>query len=102
MISIDSILYVVLFVSVFVLCVVSFYVKDIDFIVRHPFDFFMELFFVSVIPALLMVFVFAKTRRFSSEQTTVWFYSLLLKLMIFHILFQISGIYSYTFGRVDQ
>lgn len=93
----DIVMYGGVTLAIFVLMIVSFVVRDIDFIRAQPADFFIELLFISVIPALLMVFVFAKTRRLDSRQTLVWFLSVLLKLMIFHILFQLSGFYTYVF-----
>lgn len=95
----EVIFYIGLFLSILILCITSFYVKDYAFILDRPFDFFMELFFISIVPALLMVFIFAKTRKLTTSETQVWFFTVLLKLMIFHILFQLSGIYSYTFGN---
>lgn len=83
--------------AIFILIIVSLVVRDINFIRDQPADFFIELIFVSLIPALLMVFVFAKTRRLDSRQTLVWFLGLLFKLMVFHILLQLSGFYTYVF-----
>lgn len=84
-------------VAIIILLIISLIVCDVGFIRNQPFDFVIELIFVSLIPALLMVFVFAKTRRLDSRQTLVWFLSVMLKLMIFHILFQLSGFYTHVF-----
>ena len=78
----------------------SFYKRDIGFIINQPFDFIFEMIFISLIPALLMVFVFARTRNISPQDTIVWFLTILLKLIILHILFQLSGIYTSFFGRL--
>jgi uncharacterized membrane protein YvlD (DUF360 family) len=95
----ETLFYTGIIVSIVVLGIFSFIVKDISFIKEYPLDFFIELIFVSVVPALLMVFVFARTRNMSPNTTLVWFLSVLIKLMIFHILFQLSGLYTYAFGK---
>jgi hypothetical protein len=74
-------------------------VKDYGFIKYRPFEFAMELLFISVIPALLMVFVVSKTRQLTKEETMVWFFTILIKLMVLHILMQLSGIYTFSFGK---
>ena len=78
---------------------VAMYRMDILFIIDRPFDFFMELMFVAIVPALLMVFVFARTRGFTGNQTLGWALAVAFKLMIFHILAQLCGFYTYAFGR---
>lgn len=93
----DIVLYGGVTGAIFLLMIISLVVRDTDFIRNRPADFIIELIFVSLIPALLMVFVFAKTRRLDSRQTLVWFLSILFKLMIFHILLQISGFYTHVF-----
>ena len=96
----DIIVYFATLTAVVTLCVVSFFVHDFGFIMHRPFDFFIELLFVSLVPSLLMVFVFARTRSIDSKSTLVMFFTVMIKLMIFHILFQLSGIYSAMFGRI--
>lgn len=95
----DTLFYLGLFSALVILCIFSYQAKDIGFIINQPFDFFMEMLFVSIIPALLMVFVFARTRKFTPQEATVWFWTVLFKLMIFHLLFQLSGFYTYVFGN---
>lgn len=95
----DYILYGGLFLTILVLGMFSFYVQDYDFIVQNPGGFFGELIAIALVPALLMVFVFAITRKLSPNETLVWFFTVLLKLMIFHLLLQLSGAYSYMFGK---
>ena len=95
----DYVLYGGLFLTLLVLGMFSFYVQDYDFIIQNPGGFFMELIAVGLIPALLMVFVFAITRKLSQSETLVWFFTVLLKLMILHLLLQLSGCYSYMFGN---
>ena len=78
--------------------VVAMHRMDLMFIVEHPLDFFMELMFVAIVPALLMVFVFARTRKFTGKQTIGWTLALSFKLMLFHILAQLCGLYTYAFS----
>lgn len=94
----DYVLYGGLFLTLLVLGMFSFYVQDYDFIIQHPGAFFSELIAVGLLPALLMVFVFSITRKLSPNETLVWFFTVLLKLMILHLLLQLSGCYSYMFG----
>ena len=94
---IEYLLYIGFAVSLIILFAFSLIVKDIAFVRDHPFDFFLELLFISVIPALLMVFVFGKTRKVNDNELLMWFLTLMIKLMIFHILFQFSGLYSIAF-----
>jgi hypothetical protein len=94
----DYVLYGGLFLTLLVLGMFSFYVQDYDFIIQNPGAFFSELIAVGLLPALLMVFVFSITRKLSPNETLVWFFTVLLKLMILHLLLQLSGCYSYMFG----
>ena len=89
---------IVLVISIIVLAFMSIINKDIAFIVQRPASFFAELICVGAIPALIMVFVFSRTRLFTSEETKVWFLASMFKLMVFHILLQTSGVYSAAFG----
>jgi hypothetical protein len=94
---IENITYIGLFATVLILSIFSFIVKDIGFIRDNPVDFAIELLFISFLPALMMVFVFGRTRKVDSNKLVLWFVTLILKLMIFHILFQLSGLYSMAF-----
>lgn len=100
--TLDTFMLILLIASLILLIVTSIMIRDVDFIRTHPYDFVMELIFISFVPALLMVFVFARTRRLSKYDTVIWFIKVLLKLMIFHILFQLSGIYTYAFGQIKN
>jgi len=91
---------ILLIASLILLICTSIMIRDVDFIKKYPYDFAMELIFISFVPALLMIFVFARTRRLSKYETVMWFIKVLLKLMIFHILFQLSGLYTYAFGEI--
>ena len=85
-------------VSTLVFGIMAFIKRDYAFIVDHPFDFFMELLFISIIPALLMVFIFARTRNMSKDETILSFFTIIIKFMVLHILLQLSGLYTSMFG----
>lgn len=98
--TLDTLMLILLIGSIILLIGTSIMIRDVAFIKNNPIDFAMELIFISFVPALLMVFVFARTRKLSNHDTVIWFIKVLLKLMIFHILFQLSGIYTYAFGEI--
>ncbi len=100
--TLDTFMLILLILSIILLTATSIIIRDVDFIKKYPYDFVMELIFISLVPALLMIFVFARTRRLSKYETVIWFIKVLLKLMIFHILFQLSGIYTYAFGVIKD
>lgn len=86
-------------IAILYMGLVAMYRMDIMFIIEHPFDFFMELMFVAIVPAILMVFVFARTRGLTRNQTLGWALAVSFKLMVFHLLAQLCGMYKYAFGR---
>lgn len=85
--------------ALIVMGLAAMYRMDILFILDNPFDFFMELMFVAIVPAMLMVFVFARTRRLTPNQTLGWSLAITFKLALFHLLAQLCGLYTYSFGR---
>lgn len=85
--------------ALFVMGIVAMYRMDLTFVLENPFDFVMELMFVAIVPAVLMVFVFARTRRLTRNQTLGWTLALTFKLGLFHVLAQLCGLYTYSFGR---
>lgn len=76
------------------LIVTSIIVRDYSFIVEHPFAFCIELVFFSVVCSLIIAVVFARTRKISIKEIWTWFFAMVLKFAAFHILFQLSGVYT--------
>lgn len=93
-----TILYSISFISILILGILSLHAKDFNFIVHNTFDFFLELFFLAIIPAILYVAIFVKTRKLNTKSAQILVFTIILKLMIFHILFQTSGLYTRMFG----
>lgn len=87
-----------IFLATLVLVVTSFIVRDVAFIKNHPMSFLVELFFMSVVSSLIICFVFARTRLVRVKDSITWFFALVAKFAIFHILFQLSGVYTVMFG----
>lgn len=77
-----------------VLIVTSAIVRDYYFIVANPGKFMIELVFFSVIPSLLIALVIFKTRNIPVKDTISWLLVMIFKFAVFHILFQLSGIYT--------
>lgn len=86
-----------LVVATIVLVITSVIVRDIAFIQQHPLKFLLELFFMSVVSSLIICLVFARTRGVKVRDTITWFFALVAKFAIFHVLFQLSGIYTVMF-----
>lgn len=82
------------------LVITSLLVRDYYFIIKHPYDFIWELLFFSVVPSLLFVFIFVKTRNIPVKDTIPWFIAMVVKFAIFHILFQLSGVYTVIFQNI--
>jgi hypothetical protein len=81
------------------LLVLSITMHDVQFITKSPFKFAFELLLVGCVPAL-PVFVFTLTRGMTMQKALIWFWSITVKFTIFHVLMQLSGYYTYTFGSI--
>jgi hypothetical protein len=79
--------------SVF-LVITSIIVHDYSFIVDHPIAFTVEMVFFSVVCAFIIAVVFARTRKINVKETWIWFTTMVIKFALFHVLFQLSGIYT--------
>lgn len=82
------------------LVVISAIVRDYAFIKNHPKSFIFETLVVSIAPSLVLAFVLFKTRNVKVKDTIVWFSLMVLKFAAFHVLFQLSGIYTVLFSSV--
>lgn len=92
--TLNKIIFWSLIAATVVLFITSLIVRDYYFIVEHPWLFFWELLCFSIIPALLIAFVIAKTRNLPVKDTFTWLVAMVIKFSIFHILFQLSGVYT--------
>ncbi len=80
------------------LLVLSAIVRDYGIIVNRPIIFTIELMFFMFLPAIPLLF-FYESRNISWREALVWFGSLAGKFGAFHIVFQLSGFYSYLFSK---
>jgi hypothetical protein len=84
-------------IAFIVLVLTSVFVRDYAFIVEHPWLFILELVFFSLVPAMMIALVFVKTRHIKVKEGMKWLVALTLKFALFHILFQLSGVYTVLF-----
>lgn len=84
-------------IAVIILVVTSVIVRDYEFIVKRPLAFGLELFVVSVVCSFLICIVFLRTRNVPVKDTLTWFIAITIKFALFHILFQLSGVYTILF-----
>jgi hypothetical protein len=80
-----------------VLTVFAIVVRDYKFIVENKAFFLLEIICFALLPSILFVFVAMKTRKLRRADGIIWLLSLSLKLIAFHVLFQLSGLYSSSF-----
>ena len=79
---------------------VSMVVRDTAFPSTHPWLFIVETLVVGLIPASVIYVIkdFRDDGKFNISAMNNEFLLLAAKFMIFHLLFQFSGVYSYMFG----
>lgn len=87
-----------LIVATIMLIVISAIVRDYAFIKNNPKGFIFEMLAFSILPPLVIAFVFFKTRGITVKDTIVWFILMVLKFAAFHLLFQLSGVYTILFS----
>lgn len=87
-------------IGVVLLVITSIIVRDYDFIVKHPLSFTLELLVLSVVSSLLICVVFLRTRNIPVKDVFAWFIAITVKFALFHILFQLSGVYTVLFQPV--
>ena len=86
-------------IATVILIITSVIVRDVAFIKHHPMSFLLELFFMSVVSSLIICLVFARTRNVKVRDSITWFFALVAKFAIFHVLFQLSGVYTVMFSE---
>jgi hypothetical protein len=74
------------------------FIMDSAFIMAHPIAFFIESFAWGFIAALFM-FLFCYTRDLDGKKATIWYVSFAVKFALLHVIFQLTGIYSYVFSN---
>lgn len=79
------------------LLIISFIVKDYSLIIEKPLIFVIELIFMTVLPGIPLLF-FAVSRGLDIGYAIALAVSLSAQSGAFHLIFQLSGLYKYTFG----
>lgn len=83
-----------------IMAAVGLIVKDLDFVKREPMNFLGETVVASFLPAVVIVFA-AWSRSYPLNMGTFKMFMLFaIKCGLLHLLFQITGYYTYLFGAV--
>ena len=85
-----------MFVALIFLAITSAIIQDYKYIVDHPLYFTAEMFMFAVVPATI-VFLFIKTRGVRIRDSIYMFLLLTVKFGLFHLFFQLSGVYTLMF-----
>lgn len=85
---------VIAFVYLFILSIV---VNDYKIIVERPFLFTVELIFMMILPSIPLLF-FAISRSTPLSKAIALASSFAVQAGVFHIVFQLSGVYRHSFG----
>lgn len=83
----------------FVLLIISLFVKDYKYIVENTTDFVFEMIMFALVVAILITWVFYETRSLSKEVALWLFISVFVKLALFHLFLQLSGVYTSFFKK---
>lgn len=86
-----------LVVATVILVIISAIVRDYKYMVTNTTGFIIEMVLFSTLPPLVISLVFFKTRNITKKESIIWFLYMVLKFAIFHILFQLAGIYTIFF-----
>lgn len=70
--------------------------RDVDIIRKRPIIFALETILIAVVPALPLFF-FSISRGIPWMQSLSWVIALSIKFAVFHIIFQLSGFYTFMF-----
>lgn len=94
----DLTVWTLIIASIF-LVIISAIVRDYNYIVQNTKGFVIEMIMFSFLPPLVISLVFFKTRKVTIKDTLVWYCLMVIKFAVFHILFQLSGIYTIFFKQ---
>jgi hypothetical protein len=96
-ISRNTILFLFIIAGV-TLSILSIFVRDVEYIIKYPFKFCVELVVIGILSAV-PVYLIARTRKSSYKRATRDFFVLVLQFILFWVLTEISGVNSYLFPR---
>jgi hypothetical protein len=93
--------YAGLILAVLVLVVFAALVRHVSFMVSHTPEFFIELFAMGILTALpLLVFIYTRKTGWPTGLKLVGLFA--IKLLVLHVLFELSGMYDYVFSSTSQ
>lgn len=82
------------FAAAVALMVTAAVVRDAAFMAEHPVRFAVETLLVAYVPAAVVVGVMQRTRDLTTRDSLLWIALLGVKLALFHVLLQLSGVYA--------
>ena len=88
-----------IFICFFILIIFAVKVRSVQTIIDNPGAFLLEMILIGFIPALLISLILMKTRKADTRKLILTTTTLSLKFMIFHLLFQLSGVYDVAYKR---
>lgn len=85
-----------LFLAVAILSSISILVFDVEYIIKHPIKFTIEILLITLIPVLPFLFMYILRNNKVSQKNMVELLLIGAKIAVFHILFQLTGYYRYV------
>jgi hypothetical protein len=96
---ITGVIFFILVCSYVVLSGISVIIRDIDYIIKEPFQFTVELLAMGILPTLAFIVVmYYRTGKITSRRI-IESIALLIKFAGLHVLLEISGYYRYVFSE---
>jgi hypothetical protein len=88
--------YIVIGIAFVVLLILAIIQKNVTFIKEHPLRFTIETLIMTLGTAIIVTYIFKFSRGIKIRNNITWISIMTAKLLIFHILLEISGIYDYV------
>lgn len=85
-----------LFLAVAILSSISILVIDVEYIIKYPIKFTIEILLITIIPVLPFLFMYILRNNKVSQKNVVELLLIGAKIAVFHILFQLTGYYRYV------
>jgi hypothetical protein len=88
---------IVIIGSILVLSITAFIVRDVKHIKEHPIQFLVETGIIGFLMGAIIL-VMGYLRNIPWEQQKILFFTLAMKIIILHVLFELSGVYTVGFA----
>jgi hypothetical protein len=85
-----------LFLAVAILSSISILVIDVEYIIKYPIKFTIEILLITIVPVLPFLFMYILRNNKVSQKNVVELLLIGAKIAVFHILFQLTGYYRYV------